>query len=110
MAKSAPTATTVREWAVQNGFPNVAGQRGRLGTEVVAAFNRKHPRNKYVITYTKAEAPKVKVTAKAPGKAPVTRKVVVSEVRAAARKAGVEVPSRGRLPQSILTRHVLGEF
>ena len=109
MAKSAPTATVVRSWAEGQGLIG-SGQRGRLGTEVVKAYNKAHPRNKYVITYTKAEAPKVKVTAKAPGKAPVTRKVVVSEVRAAARKAGVEVPSRGRLPQSILTRHVLGEF
>jgi len=30
---------TIREWAAQNGWPNVAGKRGRLSAEIHAAYN-----------------------------------------------------------------------
>lgn len=37
-APTAPTYNPVREWAVQNGHPEVAGKRGRLSREIHAAY------------------------------------------------------------------------
>jgi len=40
------TAAEVREWARQRGYE--VGERGRLATELVEAFNRRHPKRHYV--------------------------------------------------------------
>lgn len=109
--KSTPiTATVVRKWAEDEGLIP-AGQRGRLGTDVIKAWNARVSRGqRYPLTYERKPAPTVKVTAKAPGKAPVTRKVNLMDVRQRAAKAGVFSGTRGRIPQDVLQRAVLGEF
>ena len=104
------TAPVIRKWAEDNGLIK-PGQRGRLGTDVIKAWNASHSRSqRYPLTYERKPAPTVKVTAKAPGKAPVTRKVNLMDVRSRAAKAGVFTSTRGRIPQDVLQRAVLGEF
>ena len=87
-----PTTHDVREWAEANKVIK-PGQRGRFGTDVVAAYNKAHPRNKYVITYSKRAEPTIKVTGRKPnrkgGTTPVTRTLPVSVVRSVAQSGGV---------------------
>lgn len=44
------TANEVREWAANKGFE--VGQRGRLSTEVIETFNRRHRRKQYTVPNT----------------------------------------------------------
>lgn len=95
--------TQVRVWAIDNGLI-LAGQRGRLGAEVIKFYNAAHALKHTEHTFVKT----VKVSAKPAKGRTVTRTVNVSQVRAAARAAGVEVGARGRLPKSVLDAAVLG--
>lgn len=45
-AKSAPTAADVRGWASEKG--RMVSTRGRLALNVIEAYNKSHPRNKYL--------------------------------------------------------------
>jgi hypothetical protein len=91
MSKNTPEAVTVRAWAVeQNLIP--AGQRGRLGTAAIDAWNAANPKNKYPVTYRPAAEAKIKhtVTVEKNGrKVPVTRALPKSEVRRLAQEAGL---------------------
>lgn len=91
MAKSTPAAVTVRKWAEENGHVK-AGQRGRLGTAAIDAWNAAHPKEKYPVTYRPAAEPSIKhtVTVERNGrKVPVTRALPKSQVRALAAEAGL---------------------
>ncbi len=46
MASSTAVPSDVRTWAVENGFD--VGSRGRFSAELIAAYNKAHPRKKYV--------------------------------------------------------------
>lgn len=37
-----PVVSPIRAWAIQHGFPEAAGKRGRLSLELVAAYNEAH--------------------------------------------------------------------
>ena len=85
---TAPTAREVREWAEGKGLIP-PGQRGRLGTHVVDAFNKgKRGNKRYTINYTRKPEPTVKHTVKREGKPPVTKTLPVSQVRALAVETG----------------------
>lgn len=103
MSKSTPTATVVRQWAESKSLIS-AGQRGRLGTSVIDAFNAEHPKAKYPTTY-RPKAPKaVKhtvVVQRNGRKVPVTRALPVSEVRKVASAAGL-AGKRGILTKAAL--------
>lgn len=91
MAKNTPQAVTVRQWAVEHDLIK-AGQRGRLGTSVIDAWNAANPKNKYPVTYRPQPEPSVKhtVTVERNGrKVPVTRSLPVSRVRSEAQAAGL---------------------
>lgn len=111
MSKStATTATVVRQWAESEGLIG-KGQRGRLGTDVIKAFNATVSRSKrYPLTYERKPAPTVKHTAKAQGRPPVTKAVNFADVRKRAQSAGVDVGARGRLPRNVLDMAVLGQI
>ncbi len=36
------TPAEIRQWAISNGFPQLAGKRGRLPKEAIEAFNNKN--------------------------------------------------------------------
>lgn len=115
VAKVADPAA-VREWASEHlseikGLPEgyAVGGRGRLHPAVREAYNKAHPRAKYV------EAAFVqKVTVKGSRKTesgrtvPFSKAVNVAEARAALVKAGRTVGARGRIKQSDLLDFALG--
>lgn len=104
------TAREVRQWAEAEGLIG-KGQRGRLGSEVIKAFNKSVTRGRrYPLTYEKAPAPTVKHTAKVQGRPPVTKSVNLAEVRERALAKGVTVGARGRLPKAVLDAAVLGQI
>lgn len=104
------SAREVREWAESQNLIGT-GQRGRLGSDVIKAFNKTVSRGKrYPLTYEKAPAPTVKHTAKVQGRPPVTKSVNLAEVRSRALAKGVTVGARGRLPKSVLDAAVLGQI
>jgi len=113
--------STVRAWAKENlssieGLPEgyVIGDRGQFHPAVIAAFNKKHPRRKYARSAYVNPGATRKVTAVTTNpsgrKTPVTKTVVVSEARAAAKAAGVPLGDKGRVPQSVLIDFVTGKF
>ena len=102
---TAPTATTVREWASRKGIEVAA--HGRLSAEVIEAFN-KGRKNTYAPTMVQADVSRV---IEVPGfrigkngrKVRVTEKVTNAEVRTWAIAAGlVNEGSRGRLSAEVL--------
>ena len=101
---SAPSAVAVRKWAEEKGLIK-AGQRGRLGTGVIDAYNAEQPSRsaKYPVTYRpKAEA-KIKhtvVVERNGKKVPVTRSLPKSQVRALAVTGGFG--ARGTLSKAAL--------
>jgi hypothetical protein len=101
MAKQTPKAVVVREWAEsENLIPK--GQRGRLGSAVIDAWNAANPKNKYPLTYRPNPPASVKhtVTVERNGRRiPVTRSLPVTQVRALAAEAGL-AGSRGILTQA----------
>lgn len=99
----------VRAWAVENGYPDAAGKRGRLKGEIINKYNEANKSR----PYASGKAPKtIKVTAMVPnskgGKTPRTRHVVAAEVRDAAADAGVKVSPTGKLSEAVLTAFVAG--
>lgn len=95
--------TAVRAWAESVGaIP--AGQRGRLGADVIAAYNAKNGLKHVEKGFVKTK----RVSAKPAKGRTVTRTVVVSEVRKAAKAAGHPVGARGRLDKSVFDAYVLG--
>lgn len=91
MSKNTPSAVTVRQWAESNGKIE-KGQRGRLGTSVIDAYNAENPKAKYPVTYRPAKESTIKhtVTVERNGKKiPVTRALPKSQVRALAAAAGL---------------------
>lgn len=100
--------SVVRAWAESVGAiaTNADGghQRGRLGADVISAYNAKHGLKAVEAAFVKT----VKVSAKPAKGRTVTRTVSIPQVRAAARAAGVTVGARGRVPQSVLSAYVLG--
>lgn len=93
----------VRAWAESVGaIP--AGQRGRLGADVIAAYNAKNG-----LKHTEKAFVKTLVVKAKPAKGrTVTKRVSVPDVRAAAKAAGINVGERGRIPQTVLSAYVLG--
>lgn len=81
-----------------------AGQRGRLGAEVIKAYNKahgtKHTEAKFVKT--------VKHTVKPPKGRKIERTLVIGDVRKAAAEAGVKVGAQGTLSKAVLDAYVLG--
>lgn len=99
---SAP-APAVREWAEKNGLIK-EGQRGRLGREVIKAYNKSH-----AVKHTEAKYVKtVKHTVKPPKGRKIERTLVIGEVRKAASEAGVKVGPKGTLSTAVLDAYVLG--
>lgn len=93
----------VREWAEAEGLIK-AGQRGRLGAEVIKAYNKAN-----AVKHTESEfVPTIRWTAKPEKGRKVTKTVNVNRVRAAAQEAGLTVGKRGTLPKSVLDAYVLG--
>ena len=118
MATKIVSANVVREWAKGQtiaGLPegHKIAVQGRLHPLVREAFNKAHKgKAKYEVGH---KTPKtVKVTAVSVGangrKRPVTKNVVVSEARAAALAAGVNVGERGRLTKAVQTAFVTGDW
>jgi hypothetical protein len=103
MSKNIPSAVVVREWAESKSLIT-AGQRGRLGTAVIDAYNAEHPKAKYPTTY-RPKAPKaVKhtvVVERNGRKVPVTRSLPLVEVRKVAQAAGL-AGARGILTKAAL--------
>jgi hypothetical protein len=96
--------SVVRAWAEAEGLVK-PGQRGRLSAPVIKEYNKTHGakysgKGKFVRT--------VEVKAKPEKGRTVTKKVDPREVRAAAVAAGVSLPARGRLPESVKQAYVLG--
>lgn len=46
--RPASTGADVRAWANEQGTWGTLGSRGRLNHEIVVAFNKAHPRRKYL--------------------------------------------------------------
>lgn len=80
---------------------------GRLSDADIKRYNKgKAPGQRYEPgAYA---GPAIEVTAKPEKGRAKSRKVVVSEVRAAAREAGVPVGARGRLAPEVMQAYVLG--
>jgi hypothetical protein len=113
--------SAVRSWARENlssieGLPEgyTVGDRGQFHPAIIAAYNKANPRRKYVRAAYVNPGATVKVTVvkqNASGrKTPITKTVVVSEARAAAKAAGVPLGAQGRVPASVLSDFVLGKF
>jgi len=110
MAKNTKVSlATVREWAVEQGLVK-SGQRGKLSADVIEAFEKANPGQKYdkeaAVLAKRVEVKAMRTNASG-RKTPITRKVIVSEVRQAARAAGVSVPTKGRLTAPVLEAYVL---
>lgn len=91
--------TVVREWALAEGLP--VGKRGKFSAEVIAKFNKAHPRAKFSYGAFK---PTITVQA---GR--IRKHVNVAEARAALAAQGVQVGKRGRLSQANLVLAVTGK-
>lgn len=113
--------SAVRSWARENlssieGLPEgySVGDRGQFHPAIIAAYNKAHPRAKYVRSAYVDPGATRKVTAfkrnAKGGKTPVTKTVVVSEARKAAKAAGVPLGSQGRVPVAVLKAFVVGDF
>lgn len=105
MAKHS-TGSEVRAWArtegnLPEGVPVPKEGRGRLDTRVVAAFDKAHPRAKY-LPASKAPAPTVEVKVKPEKGRTVTKRVNVAAARAWASDNGHEVGAKGTLSQAVL--------
>jgi hypothetical protein len=95
----------VREWAEKEGLIG-KGQRGRLGANVIKAYNKSH-----AVKHTEAKfVQTIKHTAKPAKGRKVTRTVAVPLVRSWAREQGLSVGERGTLPTSVLDAYVLTKF
>lgn len=93
----------VRAWA-ESVDAISKGQRGRLGADVISAYNAKHGLKAVEASFVKT----VRVTAKPAKGRSVTRTVNIAAVRAAANAAGVTVGLRGRINKAVLSAYVLG--
>lgn len=94
----------VREWAENEGLIG-KGQRGRLGANVIKAYNKSH-----AVKHTERQfVPTIKHTAKPAKGRKVTRTVNVTQVRSWARDKGLAVGERGTLPTSVLDAYVLAD-
>jgi hypothetical protein len=95
----------VRAWAEAEGLIG-KGQRGRLGATVIKAYNAKHG-----VKHTESKfVPTVKHTVKPPKGRKIERTLVIKDVRAAAKAAGVEVGPQGTLSKAVLDAYVLGSL
>ena len=105
----APSADDVRAWGKTHGFE--VKDRGRLGDDLVEAFNKKR-KNKYVST-SKQPTRVVKLAGKRADKTGRNRSVqivtTVPEVRAWAQDQNLEVGKRGRIPQSVFDAFAMRE-
>lgn len=100
--KSAASAAEVREYARSIG--RTVGKRGRFSPELIAEFNAQHD-----VQYVEGgHVHAVEVVAKSKNGRKIVRTVSPSAVRAAAKSAGIEVGTRGRISQEIFQRYVLG--
>lgn len=95
----------VRAWAEGEGLIG-KGQRGRLGKSVIKAYNAKHGVKHSESKYTKT----VKHTVKPAKGRKIERTLVIGEVRAAAKAAGVPVGPQGTLSKAVLDAYVLGSL
>ena len=93
----------VRAWAESVGAIS-KGQRGRLGADVISAYNAKNGLKAVEASFVKT----VRVSAKPAKGRTVTRTVNIADVRAAANAAGHNVGKRGRLSQAVKAAYVLG--
>lgn len=95
-------AAEVRAFARATGL--AVGTRGRFSPEVVEAFNAQSD-----VPYVEAgHRHTVEVTVTARNHRKITRRVDTTEVRAAAKAAGMKVGTQGRLPREAFERFVLG--
>lgn len=121
MSKKIVTAATVRTWAKSTDLSTVEGlpaghviaRQGRLHPSLVKAFNAAHKGKAEHVQGTKipktVKVTTVRVSEKG-RKTPVTKNVVVSEARAAALAAGVQVGKRGRVTPQVLAAFATGDF
>lgn len=115
MSKSVKVAnpSDVRAWAKANvatikGLPEgyVVGERGRLHPLVRKAYDKAHPRAKYVESaFVERQTVKGVRVAASGRKVPFAVQVNVAEAREALLKAGKPVGKRGRIAKSLLTEH-----
>src|SRR5690606_22653787 len=103
MAFKTASPAQVRAFAAEKGFQ--VGARGKFSDELVKAFNTEHRCTPYRAGQF---VPTEKHTVKPEKGRKVTRTINLSEVRAAAREAGVQVGARGRIPTQVKDAYVLG--
>lgn len=107
------TLAEVRTWAEGKELVG-KGQRGKLPVDVIEAFEKAHPGRKYdksaAVLAKRVEVKAIRVNPETGRKTPIRKMVLHSEVRQAAIQAGVAVPARGQMPQSVLTAYVAGSL
>jgi hypothetical protein len=114
------TASVVREWAKGidlskvEGLPEnySIGTRGRLHPAIRAEFAKKNKGVRYDVGYSEPKSVKVKtfMTNAKGGKTPLSKTVIVSEVRKAAQEAGVPVGERGMPQRAVLEAFARGDL
>jgi hypothetical protein len=119
-SKKNVTASVVRAWAKGvdlskiEGLPKdySVGERGRLHPAIRAEFEKSNRGVRYEVGYAEPKTVKVKTfkTNAKGGKTPLSKTVVISEVREAAREAGVRVGERGMPQRSVLEAFARGDL
>lgn len=114
------TASVVREWAKSTdlskieGLPEgyTLGERGRLHPAIRAEFAKANKGVRYEVGYNEPKTVQIKTfkTNAKGGKTPLSKKVVVSEVRAEANRLGVPVGERGLPQRSVLEAFARGDL
>ena len=104
MAFKSVSPATVRAFFTAKGTP--IAPTGRISFEDAKVYNKANPGKRYVPAAYEGKT--ITVTAKPAKGRTVTRKVVESQVREAAREAGVPVGKRGALPKAVREAYVLG--
>lgn len=99
------SAEVVREWAAKRGI--AVAEHGRLSAEVVAAFNKAHKAQSYVVTRSQpARVVKVAGTrSKGNRKYGFTVETTYPAVRKWATAAGFSLGSRGRIPAQVMSAY-----
>jgi len=119
-SKKVVTGSVVREWAKNTDLSKVeglpenyeVGTRGRLHPAIRVAFEKENKGLRYEVGHKEPKTVQVKTfkTNAKGGKTPLSKKVVISEVREAAAKAGVPVGERGMPNRTILEAFARGDL
>lgn len=116
MAKRIESPAVVRQWAKDNlssieGLPEgySIGDRGRLHPAVHKAFNKAHKNAKSVTgEFVPTTLVRFKRTTANGRTVPGAKAVDLTQVRAAAKAAGVVVKDKGRLPEAVKQAYAAG--